>query len=296
VFARKQKMDKDPYYIGHGFFDVILKEIGFHRTSRKYLGKKEFEMLRQYYAYWMKERNQPYFRHFYSQRLKTLITHVTSLTSPIFMDCGCGLGSESIICGLLGARVVGIDLDAERLTVAKKRLGYYRDNYGLSQSVTFLAQNISTHSPNQKADIAFAREFMSHVYSVEAFLLNLSKCLRPNGRLIISDSNPINPYVSFNAWLKHRKRLFTYVPEPGTNKNICYALERLFSPHYLRRALKEFGFVVESTNYYGFVGPQVPIFGFIKDLENRQIHLFNRLGATFEIEAVNRMGGISAQD
>jgi len=253
------RKETDAYSMAYRIFEILLEELRFHAFSRSYLTDHDFELLAQYYSSWMRASNAPYLGHCFAQRLKNLVRYISKHRDgmPRVLDCGCGLGSESIACALIGAKVVGIDLDKERLSVAKKRLGYYKGKFGINLDLDFVCKEILKYEPNVKFDILYAKEFISHVWSLPAFLKLASKVLREHGHLIVTDANLYNPYVAFKAYLDHRSTLFTTVHDPETGKKVPYAIERLFSPRYVAEVFTQNGFRPTSLTIFGY-SPPVP--------------------------------------
>jgi len=114
----------------------------------------------------------------------------------------------TIALASLGARVTSVDLSIERLKIAKKRLEYYVDKSIVdSAHIEFIHRNVLEYC-GATFDILYAKEFVSHVYSIRSFLQFRSNQLKPGGVLIISDGNPLNPVVSMKARRAHKYGLF----------------------------------------------------------------------------------------
>lgn len=251
-----RKLKENYYTIACQLFKIILSEIKFHEHSTKYLTKEEFKALCQYYSTWMRSKSK-YFRHYFAQRLKNSVKFIidSDSTQPSVLDCGCGFGSESIAFRLLGAKVFGVDLSTERINVASKRLNYYKDRYDDELDVSFKNMNILDCEYDELFDIVYAREFITHMYSISRFVKFANRVLKSSGHLIITDANPLNPVVYYKAWRAHKNGLYTVVKDPKTGKDVPYAVERLISPFYLRFFLRQNNF--ESiTDFYGI--PPVP--------------------------------------
>lgn len=106
-------------------FKSYKKEV---ETSETFLNEQESQVLKQYYHSTMKSKD--YFKfsqHVYAERVKYLVRITKTGKAKKVLDAGCGLGSEVILCGILGADATGIDIKEERLHVAKKRVKYYEN-------------------------------------------------------------------------------------------------------------------------------------------------------------------------
>lgn len=289
IFTRSSISGKetDFYCATNQIFETLLKEIKFHAFSRGYLTRQDSELLIQYYSSWTRASNVPYVGYCFTQRLKNLARFISECdnTVPSVLDCGCGMGSESIACTLLGAKVVGVDLSKKRIGIAKKRLGYYRDRHGIRLDVNFLCKEILKYRPKVKFDIVYAKEFISHVWSLPAFFKFARDVLKERGYLIITDANLFNPYIAFKAYLDHRTALFTVVHDPETDEKVLYARERLFSPRYIAKVFVQHGFKPTSTSILGY-SPCVSrrFLSFARKLEGLASKV--PIGATYEISGV----------
>jgi len=251
-----KKSKGNSYTIAYQLFKIIFNEIKFHENSTEYLTRKEFQPLCRYYSTWMTSRNK-YYGHYFAQRIKNSVQFImeSGSASPNVLDCGCGFGSESIAFGLLGAKVFGVDLSTERIDVASKRLNYYKDRCADELDVSFKNINILDYECDKLFDMVYAKEFITHMYSISKFVEFSKRVLKSSGHLIITDANPLNPVVYCKAWIAHKNRLYAIVTDPKTGKDVPYAVERLISPFYLKSLLRQNNFELIS-NFYGI--PLVP--------------------------------------
>lgn len=170
---------------------------------------------------------------------------------------------------VLGAKVLGVDLRSERLSIAKKRVKYYEDHFLISLDVTFRPCNILRYKIEweNSFDIVYAKEFISHVHPVFKFIEHARAYLKNGGFLIISDTNPLNPVSSYRAWKAHRRGLYEHVKDPETGEDVPCAIERLITPYALKKLLLNNGFQVVSTNFYVYPVPTValPVISIIEE-------------------------------
>lgn len=258
------------YAIANQLFRVILNEVKFHGSSRAYLTENEFEALRRYYSSWMNSRWTSYFGHYFARRLKNSVKFIINQddAQPSVLDCGCGFGSESIAFGLLGAKVLGIDLNTERISVASKRLNYYEDKCADELDVSFKNMNILDYKCDELFDIVYAKEFITHFYSIPRFVKFVKRALKNKGYLIITDANPLNPIVYYKAWRAHKDGLYIDLTDPKTGKDVPYAVERSISPFYLESLLRQNDFKVISE-FYGFPPTPSDLVSVIRLLEDK---------------------------
>lgn len=243
---------QDPYCLSRDFFHGLCEEVRFHEHSRKYLSPAQYKVLKSYYRKY-NEKNAEYYGHHYAQRLRHVVKLILDLPSPMVLDAGCGVGSETILFGLLGADVTGVDLSKERLNVAKARIPFYEDRYGIKLHTRFHLKNILRYYADEKFDIIWANEFISHVHPVEDFFEVAAKNLKQRGYIIICDTNGMNPYAKFSAWKAHRKGgLYSWEIDPDSLEPVPYARERLLSILQCKKLLEQCGFEICSFYSSGY--------------------------------------------
>ena len=71
-----------------------------------------------------------YVRHHYSGQSDEICRLIESKSEPLLLEIGGGCGTEAIWFALRGARVVAIDVNAERLAVAKERQKIVEEGIG----------------------------------------------------------------------------------------------------------------------------------------------------------------------
>jgi 2-polyprenyl-3-methyl-5-hydroxy-6-metoxy-1,4-benzoquinol methylase len=190
----------------------------------------------------------------YSQQVDWVIQRIRASDVPLrILDAGCGLGTECILFAALGAQVVGVDLWAENLAIAKQRVAYWQRVHSLAPNITFEHVNLLTYTPREAFDLVYAREAISHIDSLNDFLTACAKYLVPAGDVVICDSNAWNPYIQWTLWRLRGTRLDTLVSDPVTGESIPYAIERVFSPRDVCARLRRHGFTIVSQHASGFV-------------------------------------------
>jgi ubiquinone/menaquinone biosynthesis C-methylase UbiE len=157
----------------------------------------------------------------------TLIRWLEAAPGERILDVGCGDGSNAVTIARVGASVVGIDVNSERLALATagKR----------SSLVEFRRMDA--------ADLAFEDESFDRVVSFcgiehfpndEQVLAELHRVLRPGGILALSADSLSNPEVTESERAAHRTR---------------YAAYTLYTPEIVRDKLSRAGFELERTRY-----------------------------------------------
>ena len=109
---------------------------------------------------------------------------------PLLVDLGCGSGSVSILFGMLGAKVVGIDVDSALIDACRKKLEFYRGRDG-EMDVTFHNTSVfdfdyTSLDPIDGIHSLFAFNLMQPSSKLLALA---ASALKPGGRIVISDGN-----------------------------------------------------------------------------------------------------------
>jgi SAM-dependent methyltransferase len=170
-------------------FFIELEEISFTSAERHQLMQTMIGKL-------VEERTRPFFfYHFCPLFVQAVHDLFCQTESPLIVDLGCASASASILFALLGAKVVGIDLDPVSISACRKRKAFYEAEFG-PLDIEFHAADVFKFDYEQVAPV-------DGIYSLFAFnlmqpsqelLARLIPILKPKGRLVISDGNRSNLY------------------------------------------------------------------------------------------------------
>lgn len=224
-------------------------------------GEAERVRLRSYYASMLGHdgRLLPLAAQAYARRLWPLFEILADSSAPLtVLDAGCGNGTEAYLMALLGHRVVGVELVADRAEVARSRRTFFESCSGVDIAVSFETANVFHYLQSaRRFDVIWSMESISHIYPPERFLQLAHEALVPGGRLIISDPNRRNPValwrsIKLRGSLKHRPH--TRFSDPETGEPVEYGQEMITSPRAMARAVRRAGLEVVSVVMGGFMG------------------------------------------
>jgi len=159
--------------------------------QKKILGKLVDERTRQFFLY-----------HFGALLGRAVRALFDGATTPRILELGCGSGSGALLFSLLGARVVGLDINPVLISACRRRQRFYETHFG-PLDVRFETTDVLRFDYRTLAPL-------DGVYSLFAFnliqpstelLARLIPALAPNGKIVISDGNQDG---LFNSWFRHR--------------------------------------------------------------------------------------------
>jgi 2-polyprenyl-3-methyl-5-hydroxy-6-metoxy-1,4-benzoquinol methylase len=113
---------------------------------------------------------------------------VTKAEQARVLDIGCGFGLMSIILGGCGAeKVFGVDVDAVKIAGFKSLLKYVDIEDDSIRAE--MGDALISGYPDESFDVIIANDVLSHVRDLELFFEEVTRLLRPTGRLYIYDDN-----------------------------------------------------------------------------------------------------------
>jgi SAM-dependent methyltransferase len=176
-----------------------------------FLSESEQKYLQDYYseAGLLRGYRRAFFKHHFSMTFHHASRFLLeSKDTPTILDLGCGSGTQSLLLSLLGARVVGVDMDEVALGILEKRRRFYEEQAGRSL-------DLSVHCVDSfKFDYA-AIAPIDGVHSTFAFnmmqpssklISTIEPHLAEGARIAILDGNSISWLPRFwpprrrNAW------------------------------------------------------------------------------------------------
>lgn len=144
------------------------------------------------------------------------------------LDVGCGPGTLGAHYKKLGHKVIGVDIAPNAIRKAKKQLD--------DAIVADVEKEIPAELRAVKFDLIVFADILEHTFSPTTILLNLKRCLKPDGAIAISLPNIANYTVRLNL-LRGR---FDYRSSGIMDDTHV----RFFTEKTFRKMLREAGFEV----------------------------------------------------
>ncbi len=110
------------------------------------------------------------------------------------LNIGCGFGPQAVVYRNRYARMVGIDVNAERLHFSTSLLS---TEYGVRNYETICASVESVPLPSESFDKAIAVDIAEHVQFPDRMIREACRLLKPEGLLLVTFSTGYNWY----AWI-----------------------------------------------------------------------------------------------
>jgi SAM-dependent methyltransferase len=131
-----------------------------------------------------------YLYHFYQPITLAVRRFFGASRCPRILEIGCGSGSTSILFALLGARVVGLDVDADMISACQKRKRLYEDHFG-SLPLEFVRGDALALDGDRRDgfDGVHALFSFNDMRPTSRLLPSLGRSLNPGGSLVITDGS-----------------------------------------------------------------------------------------------------------
>jgi len=179
------------------------------------------------------------------RRLEIMRRHV-DLEDKRILDIGCGVGAFVRRLREFSPRVVGFDVDRERVVEG-------------GEEVPGLALAVGEHLPyaDDTFDVVLLHEVLEHVTDDEATLRETRRVLAPGGKAVVFCPNRLYPFETHGIFLGKRyvfgnMPLVNYLPDPVRNRLVPHA--RAYTKGRLRRIYRRAGLrpLVHSYVFPGF--------------------------------------------
>lgn len=149
---------------------------------------------------------------------RPLLESIGNVKNKKVLDVGCGTGRISLKLLRKGARIFSIDIIPQMLNKAKEKAKKYGGKYEFK-----LASVYRIPYKNNEFDVVVCSLLISHLKNLRKAIGEMSRVLKPNGHLIISDQHP-----TLLAFGLTRTKFFKNGKEYRI-KNYYHSLEKIFN-------------------------------------------------------------------
>lgn len=204
-------------------------------------------ILDRYYKNYRKQFG-PYVQRHYTAQTKDVLTLVESGARSI-LEVGSGCGTEALWLALNGAVVISIDINEERLKVARARQGLVERQIRQGLDLQFRYKSIFELTESACFDVVWMEQTFHHLEPRAEVYQIISRILKPGGYVVISDANAWNPLLQLKLLLQ--RGFQTKIMKKLSNGRIEeYGNERITVPGMLKREFRSVGIRTESVRYF----------------------------------------------
>jgi len=196
------------------------------------INAQEIEHFAKDSAHWWDERGPFAILHRLNPtRMEYLISQIGEVKGKTILDIGCGGGLVCEPLARLGAKVTGLDADAQAIDAARAHAA----EMGLK--VTYKNEAVEQHK--EQYDVVMALEILEHVNDPAAFVRDAVACLKPDGVFIASTLN--RTAKSFALGIVAAEYIMGYVPR-GTHE-----WKKFIKPSELSGWMRESGVTTQDV-------------------------------------------------
>jgi SAM-dependent methyltransferase len=212
------------------------------------LENPERQVFEDYYAGY-RRRFSPYIAHHYAEQTREITAAIRSGSSPRLLEVGAGCGTEALWFGMLGAEVTALDLESERLRVARARKEWLEKTGEMSLRVNFVDGSLLEFVTPKAFDLIWMEQAFHHIEPRQRVYPKLFDLLNPGGRLMISEANAWNVPLQLQLFARRGLKTKTHIID-SAGRRIEYGNERITTPFALKRSLEKAGFEVETIRSF----------------------------------------------
>lgn len=257
------------------FYGILRREVV---SGNRFLSGGDQALLRSHYPVMLSPERNPVAlaAAIYAERRQHPVAAILAAKSAVVFDVGCGYGSESFLFASLGARVIAVDADAEKIRIARVRQPYYEDAFKKKLDIDFQVADLDTYVPESKnLSLTWLASVLAAIPNQDRFLRRVFNVTHTCGQVMISDMNLWNPLFLFSEW-RRRERAMRTNSEFAKHAHFGAMFNRrervgaryfrsstgavfddvqFFSSATLERLLRQVGFRSPQFHFSGFISP-----------------------------------------
>ena len=163
------------------------------------------------YGKFLDRTRRPFFLyHFLPLWMNSVQTLFRDCANPKIIELGCGTGASSLLFAMLGAQVIGIEMNADLVGICNKRKRFYENYFG-NINAKFYQGNTFDFPFEEHPHVDGYFSLFAFNLMIPAYLLlaRMIPSLKNGGKIMIIDGNSNN----FYSWIiPSRRRLGVFSP------------------------------------------------------------------------------------
>lgn len=211
-------MDNANYGYAARFYTLLRREVV---EGNPALGASDQVLLRSHYPIMLSPQHNPpaLAATIYAERRQYPVGAIRATREPLVFDAGCGYGSESFLFAALGARVLAVDADPEKIRIARLRQPYFEQQLERRLDITFGVADLDTYTPElSDLSLTWLASVLAAIPRQDDFLKRVYQTTRTGGQLMVSDMNLWNPLFLAGEY-RRRQRAATDNPAFAQARN-----------------------------------------------------------------------------
>ena len=174
----------------------------------------------------------------YAERRQYPVAAILETQNAVVFDAGCAFGSESFLFASLGARVLAVDNDAEKIRIARLRQKYYEEHFQRALDITFVVADLDAYVPEMpNISLTWLASVLAAIPQQGNFLKRVYDASRHGGQVFVSDMNLWNPLFLVGEYRRRQR---------AAKINLAFAREQNFSAMFARRERNGARYFVEN--------------------------------------------------
>lgn len=155
---------------------------------------------RNYYGKYLSEDTREFFLNHFGRNVAKSVNYFLKGKERIkYLEVGSGCGNQLLLMALLGAEVVGCDIRQDVCNLVKKRKDFYEGVSKRKLNISLICKDVFKVDWDSRAKfdaVNFLFSFNDLKPNEKALEL-VNHLIKPGGRLVIQDTNPMNYYNRF---------------------------------------------------------------------------------------------------
>ena len=190
----------------------------------------------------------PYIRRYYAEQTAEA-NALVQRGAPRLLEVGAGCGTEGLWFALQGASVTSVDINEERLKVARARQALLEAQLGRKLNCEFKSLSLFDLDEPESFDIVWMEQTFHHLEPRQRVHEAIAGALSPGGHVVISEANAWNPFLQARLF---RKRGFRMVVTKtlADGRIHQYGNERVILPGLLAKGFRQVGVEPVSTRFF----------------------------------------------